>query len=132
MDFKNKRVGRVSSMLIHNKKKYKDDIIPTIMIDQDLSKEDHMEYDFVSNLPPFLQDCKGFFGIYSDLKSKEGFSKKEQQYSVPDLEPNHCHDCLDWAHKYYSYIHYLQILLNRVTMQNKKLEEENYKLKLKA
>jgi hypothetical protein len=132
VDFKNKRVGRVISRLICNKKKYKDDTIPTIMIDQDSSEEDHMEYDFVSNLPPFLQDCKGFSGIQSDLKAKEGFSKKEQQYSVPDLEPDHCHDCLAWAQRYYSDMPYLQMRLNQVMMQNKELEEENYKLKLKA
>jgi hypothetical protein len=42
VDFKNKRVGRVISRLIRNKKKHKDDTIPTItIIDQDSSEDDH-------------------------------------------------------------------------------------------
>jgi hypothetical protein len=102
------------------------------MIDQDSSEEDHIEYEFISNLPPCLQDCKGFSGIQADLKAKEGFSKKEQQYQIPGLEPDHCHDCLAWVQKYYSDVPYLQMWLNQVTRQNKELEEENYKLKLKA
>jgi hypothetical protein len=112
VDFKNKSSGQVISRLIHNKKKYKDDTIPIIMIDQDSSKEDHMEYEFVSNLPPCLQDCKGFSSIQSDLKAKDGFSKKEQQCSVPDLEPDHCHDCIAWEQRYYFDMHYLQMRLN--------------------
>jgi hypothetical protein len=91
-----------------------------------------MEYEFVSNLPPFLQYCKGFSIIQSDLKAKEGFSKKEQQYLVPDLDPDHFHDCLAWAQRYYCNIPYLQIWLNQVTMQNRELENDNYKQKLKA
>jgi hypothetical protein len=58
------------------------------MIDQDSSEEDHIEYEFVSNLPPCLQDCKGFSGIQVNLKVKEGFSKKEQHYQIPGLEPD--------------------------------------------
>jgi hypothetical protein len=115
VDFKNKRVGRVISRLIRNRKKQKDDNIPTIMIDQDSSEEDHIEYEFISNLPPFLQYCKGFSGIQADLKAKEGFSKKEQQYQIPGLEPDHCHDCLAWVQKYYSDVPYLQMWLNQVT-----------------
>ena len=35
-----------------------------------LAKVSHPQYEFVSNFPPFLEDCEGFLGIQYDLKDK--------------------------------------------------------------
>jgi hypothetical protein len=144
IDFRNKRVGHVLSRMIRNKNRQKDSPIPTITImDQDSSEDisrnceedSHAQYDFVSNLPPFLRDCEGFSGIQADLKAKivqERSLKTDQQHSIPDLEPEYCHDCLAWVQRYYVDVPYLQMCLNQVMRKNRELEEDNRKLKAEA
>jgi hypothetical protein len=79
------------------------------MIDDQKSVEDtspdsaevsHPKYEFVFNLPPFLQDCEGFSGIRADLKAKlmqENPSHLDHQQSLLNLEPVCCDECLEWV-----------------------------------
>jgi hypothetical protein len=110
--------------MIRNKYRQNESPIQMIMIeDQDSSEntsenceeDNHIQYDFVSNIPPFFQNCEGFLGIQVDLKSKlvqEKPSKADQQQSIPNLEPECCHDCLAWTQRYYADVPYLQMSLN--------------------
>ena len=65
--------------MIQNRNRKKNNPIPTItIVDQDSSEDtiqdreddSHTQYDFVSNLPPFLQNCEGFSCIQVDRKDK--------------------------------------------------------------
>jgi hypothetical protein len=65
--------------MIRNKYRQRESPIQMITIkDRDSSEntseyceeDSHIKYDFVSNLPPFLQNCEGFSGIQVDLKVK--------------------------------------------------------------
>jgi hypothetical protein len=144
IDFRNKRVARVLSKMIRNRNRQKDSPIPTITIlDRDSSEDtnqncevdSHTQYDFVSNLPPFLQDCEWFSGIQAYLKAKlvkERPLEKNQQQSIPDFEPEFSCDCLAWDHRYYADVSYLQMRLNQVTRKNRELEKDNRKLNVEA
>jgi hypothetical protein len=144
IDFRNKRVGHILSRMIQNRNRKKDSPIPTITImdrdssedtSQDCEEDSHTQYDFVSNLPPFLQNCEGFSGIQADLKAKlvqERPLETDQQQSIPNLEPECCRDCLAWAQRYYANVSYFQMRLNQVMRQNRELEKDNMKLKIEA
>jgi len=79
------------SRMIRNKHRQRDNPIQTIIIeDRDSSENEiqeceevsHIQCDFVSNIPLFLQNCEGFLGIQVDLKTKlvqERPSETDQQ-----------------------------------------------------
>jgi hypothetical protein len=77
LDFRNKRNGRLLSRMTRNRHQNHDKPIPTVVIEDTISVEDASsdatrmdspQYDFVSNLPPFLKEQEGFSGIQYDLK----------------------------------------------------------------
>jgi hypothetical protein len=93
---------------------------------------DAIQYDFISNLPPFLKNQEGFSGIQHDLKQITGqtkFPSAKQAQPLPTIEPVHCENCLDWVERYYRDIPYLQAQLNQMVAQNSLLERENDELK---
>jgi hypothetical protein len=58
--------------MIRNKYRQREIPIQTITIEdrdssentsEDCEEDSHIQYEFVSNLPPFLQNCEGFSGI---------------------------------------------------------------------
>jgi hypothetical protein len=59
-----------------------------------------IQYDFVSKLPPFLKDQKGFVGIGHDLKQATGKTEApiaEYTQPLPTIAPVHYDNCLDWV-----------------------------------
>jgi hypothetical protein len=82
---------------------------------EDCEEDNHIQYEFVSNLPPFLHNCEGFSGIQVDLKEKLVQEKPldtDLQQSIPNLESECFHECLSWAQRYYTDVRYLQMCLN--------------------
>jgi hypothetical protein len=77
LDFINKRNGRLLSRMTRNRHQNNDKPIPTVDVkdmifvddaSSDATKIDSPQYDFVSNLPPFLKEKEGFSGIQYDFK----------------------------------------------------------------
>jgi hypothetical protein len=88
---------------------------------------DAIQYDFVSNLPPFLNNQEGFSGIRHDLKQFTEQTKApsaKQTQPLPTIEPVHCENCLDWVERYYRDIPCLQDRLNQMVAQNSLLERK--------
>jgi len=68
-DFKNKRAGCILSRMIRNKHKQRESPIQTITVEDEDSyknkneyceEDNHIQYEFVSILLPFLQNREGF------------------------------------------------------------------------
>jgi hypothetical protein len=76
IDFKNKRPGRLISRMLRNRHHDHEKPIPVIDVDDWISEDDTNvdapQFDFVSNLPPFLKKQQGFSGIQHDLKKNHG------------------------------------------------------------
>jgi hypothetical protein len=90
------------------------------------------QYDFVSKLPSFLKDQKGFAGIGHDLKQATGKTEApiaEYTQPQPAIAPVHYDNCLDWVERYYRDIPYLQAQLKHLAARNSLLEQENHELK---
>jgi hypothetical protein len=108
IDLKNKICGRILSRMMRNKHKQKDDHVPTIIIEYlnsvesvspESARDNHPWYDYVSNLPSFLQNCEGFTRIQTDLKAmmtQEKTPDSDYQEPIPNLEPVCCDECLAW------------------------------------
>jgi hypothetical protein len=107
----------------------------TISVDDaisDATRIDSPQYDFVSNLPPFLKEQEGFLGIQYDLKRVMAQDKPLNSYHtrpLPNLEQVYCEDCFNWIQRYYQDIPYLQAQLNQVMARNLVLERENEDLR---
>jgi len=78
IDFKNKRNDRILSIMARNRCHNHENHIPTINIEDPISVDDTSadsakinspRYNFMSNLPPFFKEQKGFSGIQYDLKN---------------------------------------------------------------
>jgi hypothetical protein len=72
LDLRNKRNGRLMSRMTRNRHQNHDKPILTVIIEDtiyvkeasfDATRMDSPQYDFVSNLPPFLKEQEGFSGI---------------------------------------------------------------------
>jgi hypothetical protein len=141
IDFRNKRNGRLLSRMTRNRHQNRDKPIPTVDIEDvisvddassDATKIDSPQYDFVSNLPPFLKEQEGFSGIQYDLKRVMEQDKplnSDHTLPLPNLEQVYCEDCFNWIQRYYQDIPYLQAQLNQVMARNLALEKENEDLR---
>jgi hypothetical protein len=70
----------------------------------DATKIDSPQYDFVSNLPPFLKEQEGFSGIQYDLKRVMEQDKplnSDHTRPLPNLEHVYCEGCFNWIQRYY-------------------------------
>jgi hypothetical protein len=104
LDFRNKRNGRLLSRMTRNRHQNHDKPIPTVVIEDTISVEDASsdatrmdspQYDFVSNLPPFLKEQEGFSGIQYDLKRVMVQDKplnSDHTHPLPNLEHVYCED----------------------------------------
>jgi hypothetical protein len=88
--------------------------ISIIDVDDQISIDDTSidapQFDFVSNLPPFLKKHQGFPGIQHDLKRimEQGKSPTtDQTRPLSNHELVHCENCFDWIERYYRDIPYL-------------------------
>jgi hypothetical protein len=156
LGFKNKKVGRLISRKLRNRKDTHLSSIDPIEIDEGsdheiedfLAREDpeiqgsrreviiHTEpYDFVTNLPPCLKGKEGFSGIGQDLKQTTGKTEAPLVDCVPRrsaISPVHCDGCLDWVERYYTDVPLLQARIKTLTAQNDLLKQENLDLKAHA
>ena len=91
-----------------NKHKQRVNLVLTILIEDlnfvesvspESARDNHPWYDYVSNLPSFLQNCEGFTRIQTDLKAmmtQEKTPDSDYQEPIPTLEPVCCDECLAW------------------------------------
>jgi hypothetical protein len=154
LSFVNKRPGRLISRSLRNRQQDHlssisvievDDHLTDDEINEFLAREDvdnqclgnetgseAIQYDFVSELPPFLKNQEGFAGISHDLKQATKKTKApiaEYTQPLPVITPVHCENCLDWVERYYRDIPYLQAQLKHLAARNSLLERENQELK---
>jgi hypothetical protein len=76
---------------------------------------DTPQFDFVWNLPPFLNKHEGFIGIEHDLKQimeQVKFPSIEKYQHLPSTEPMHRENYFNWIERYYWDVPYLQEQLN--------------------
>jgi regulator of replication initiation timing len=93
---------------------------------------DSPQYDFVSNLPPFLREQEGFLGIQNDFKmimEQCNPLNSDDTCPLPRLEQVYSEECFTWIHRYYQDIPYLQAQINQVMARNIVLERENFDLR---
>jgi hypothetical protein len=97
IDFKNNRPGRLIFRTLRNRHRDHEKPIPVIDVNDQISEDDTNAYapqfNFVSNLPPFLKKQQGFSGIQHDLKRimEQGkLPTTEQARPLPSMEPVHC------------------------------------------
>jgi hypothetical protein len=65
---------------------------------------DEIQFNSISNLPPFLKKQGVFSGVQHDLKKIIGHTKfpsAKQVQPLPTLELVHCENFFDWIEKYY-------------------------------
>jgi hypothetical protein len=154
LSFVNKRPGMLISRNLRNRQQDHLISIPVIEVDDHLSDDEineflsreyvdkqclgneiyiqDIQYDFVSEIPPFLKNQEGFAGISHDLKQAIENTKApiaEHTQPLPAIAPVHCENCLDWVERYYKYIPYHQAQLRHMVAQNSLLERENQELK---
>jgi hypothetical protein len=154
LSFVNKRPGKLISRSLRNRQQDHlssisvievDDHLTDDEINEFLAREDvdnqclrnetcseAIQYDFVSELPPFLKNQEGFTGISHDLKQATEKTKApitEYTQPLPAITPVHCDNCLDWVECYYRDIPYLQAQLKHMAARNSLLERENQELK---
>jgi hypothetical protein len=133
LSFVNKRPGRLISKNFRNREQVHLSSIPVIEVDDHLyddeineflAREDvddqflgnetsieDIQYDFVSELPPFLKNQEGFTGICHDMKQVAEQTKMpsaKHTQPLPTIAPVHCENFLDWVERYYMNIPYLQ------------------------
>jgi hypothetical protein len=122
LSFINKRQGRLISRSLRNRQQDHLSSISVIEVDDHLTDDEindflaredvdnqclgneivseATQYDFVSKLPLFLKDQKGFAGIGHDLKQATGKTEApivEYTQPRPAIAPVHCDNCLDWV-----------------------------------
>jgi hypothetical protein len=154
VNFTNKRRGRLLSRKLRNQQRGNDKLNPVIEVDDHFAKDDidifiaqenvddqflgnnintdAIQFNLISNFPPFLKNQDGFSGIQHDMKQITGLTKlpsAKQAQPLPTLEPVHCENRLDWVEIYYQDIPYIQAQLNQMVAQNSLLERENDELK---
>jgi hypothetical protein len=107
--------------MIRNRHHNHEKPIPIIDVDNQISEDDTnvdaSQFDFISNLPPFLKKKQGFSGIQHDLKRIMEQCKlltTNQTWPLPSMEPVHCENCFDLIERYYRDVPYLQAQLNQV------------------
>jgi hypothetical protein len=126
LNFRNKKVGRLISRNLRNRKSDHLSSIPMIEIDDQCSDQeindflaqenpDNLclveenttqveQYDFVTRLPPCLKGKEGFAGISHDLEQAIGKNEVPIVDCIPRrsaIAPVHCDSCLDWIEHYY-------------------------------
>lgn len=89
-------------------------------------------YDFVSNLPPCLQNDPNYPGIKLPCKAPDYSSKPSPALSKSTVPP--CDQCGSWLERYYldvpmlqSIIHYLEDQVARLTSQKVELQATDKK-----
>jgi hypothetical protein len=127
--------------MIRNRHQICDKHVPTVVIEDTISVEDassidtrmdSSQYDFVSNLPPFIKEQEGFSGIQYDFKrvmTQDKPLKSYHTHPLSNLEHVYYEDCFNWIHRYYQDIPYLQAHVNQVMARNLVLERENEDLR---
>jgi hypothetical protein len=140
--FNNKKAWRLLSRMVRNMFKQRENPMGMIIIEDHESscedtngkseEEDHNQYDFFYNLPPFLHGSEDFPGICVYLKRNVAPKKpldKDRHHSIPNLESKSFHDYQDWDQRYYAYLPYLHMRLDQMLIQNKELKRVNQQSK---
>ena len=155
LNFKNKKVGRLISRKLRNRKSDHLILIITIEVNGQcldgeindfLAHEDPKnqclgkevvtpieQYDSVTKLPPCLKGKEGFAVISHDLEQATSKNEVPIVDCIPRrfvITPVHCDNCLDWIELYYRNIFLLQAQVKRLATRNALLQRE--KLDLKA
>jgi hypothetical protein len=89
-------------------------------------------YNFVDNLPPYLEHSQGFPGIKFDNKPKGNSADSlvlNRGYSQTTVTDSQCETCLLWIDKYYIDIPILQSQVKTLTDLVDPLIDENRRLK---
>jgi hypothetical protein len=93
------------------------------------------QYDFLTNLPPYIKGKEGFLGIRHDLKQITGKNEATLVDCVPRrsvISPVHYDSCLDWIERYYTDVPLLQARIKHLAAQNALLKQENLDLKART